>query len=616
MTNGGKTKWDADYDDGVPADYDITDYSTVDDGIADWSTVGGDGISTIGPPSHDNDGGRGRRQQLPSAPPALGDDDDEHAGMSPRMDSRSRREEAPSVSNDDADDSYAMYATPDDFTDIDTATNLDYDWKGAGGRTTSTDCSSDDVVYAARLDHPYTSENDLPPGITLRDQQEDAMMRLLAGQLRRDWASSQCSNSALERRIRDFKFAQQKRREKYGNERPWGILGLYDHLAAIRLDLEWAEDAAWRRVNKEPYLSWTDFEESRDKGINRPFFTYFILLFCTVMLIVSIGVNGWDIEPLSVNPMVGPSAETLLKLGAKQTSLIVNEGEWFRLFSPMVLHAGVIHYALNMLALWFIGGAVEKSHGFFAAAILFTIPATGGTILSAIFLPEYISVGASGGIFGLIGSCIADIGMNWSLLFSKQVNHHDEGVRFRHTKVLLWLIFDIVLNILIGLTPFVDNFTHLGGMIYGFLCGLSTMERLSLDFFGVKTDFCSRARIVVVKFAGLILSVVFIVVTTVLLIHSDGQSSPCSNCRYVSCVPFPPWAAQDDKWWYCDDCPTVVADAQKDDETGYFEVLKLTCPDGEVEDIDLSGQQISDREWLRKQLPSYCRDFCDDIFKN
>jgi len=33
----------------------------------------------------------------------------------------------------------------------------------------------------------------------------------------------------------------------------------------------------------------------------------------------------------------------------------------------------------------------------------------GGTILSAIFLPDYITVGASGGIFGLIGGCIADI---------------------------------------------------------------------------------------------------------------------------------------------------------------------------------------------------------------
>jgi hypothetical protein len=85
--------------------------------------------------------------------------------------------------------------------------------------------------------------------------------------------------------------------------------------------------------------------------------------------------------------------------------------------------------------LWFIGRAVEQCHGTAAAVILFVIPAVGGTILSAIFLSEYITVGASGGIFGLIGACIADICMNWSLLFSKHVNASDEGVRFRHMKV-------------------------------------------------------------------------------------------------------------------------------------------------------------------------------------
>lgn len=94
-----------------------------------------------------------------------------------------------------------------------------------------------------------------------------------------------------------------------------------------------------------------------------------------------------------------------------------------------------------MMALLFIGKAVEQCHGFTAAAIIFIIPAVGGTIMSAIFLPEYISVGASGGIFGLIGACIADICINWSLLFSKHVNSNDEGTRFRHMKVRHKLVF-------------------------------------------------------------------------------------------------------------------------------------------------------------------------------
>ena len=119
------------------------------------------------------------------------------------------------------------------------------------------------------------------------------------------------------------------------------------------------------------YCAWAEFEASKKIGFNRPFFTYFILIVCTCVLIASIGVNGWAVEPININPMIGPSAETLVQMGAKQTSLIVNDEEWFRLVSPMVLHAGLIHYFLNMLALWFIGGAVEKSHGIFPTLVLF-----------------------------------------------------------------------------------------------------------------------------------------------------------------------------------------------------------------------------------------------------
>ncbi len=83
------------------------------------------------------------------------------------------------------------------------------------------------------------AEQDLPPGVSAIEQQE-IMMRLLTQQIRRGVASGggggDGSNNdeplspALEQRMRDFQFAQRKRRETYGNERPWGILGLYDHL--------------------------------------------------------------------------------------------------------------------------------------------------------------------------------------------------------------------------------------------------------------------------------------------------------------------------------------------------------------------------------------------------
>ena len=173
---------------------------------------------------------------------------------------------------------------------------------------------------------------------------------------------------------------------------------------------------------------------------------------------MSVAVNGWNVEPLSVNPMIGPSADTLIALGAKYSTLIVNENDIWRLITPMFLHAGLIHYVFNMMALWFIGSAVECVHGFAAASIIFTISGIGGTLISAIFLPQYISVGASGGIFGLIGSCLADIVMNWHLLFCDFIN---EGQKKRNHILLLVLLFlDVGANTMLGMTPFVDNFTR------------------------------------------------------------------------------------------------------------------------------------------------------------
>jgi membrane associated rhomboid family serine protease len=206
------------------------------------------------------------------------------------------------------------------------------------------------------------------------------------------------------------------------------------------------------------YRSWADFDACKKKGVDRTFFTYFILIVCTIVLIASIALNGWSVEPLNVNPMIGPSAQTLIRMGAKDSYLIVKQNQSWRLVTSAFLHAGLVHYVINMLALWFVGTAIETSHGVVAATIAFIIPAVGGTILSAIFLPQYITVGASGGIFGLIGACLADIIVNWKLLFSHFVT--ENGIRHHHAMVIVALVFDILLNCVIGLTPYVDNFTR------------------------------------------------------------------------------------------------------------------------------------------------------------
>lgn len=59
--------------------------------------------------------------------------------------------------------------------------------------------------------------------------------------------------------------------------------------------------------------------------------------------------GDWKFAPFSENPMIGPHPEALIRAGAKLTSKI-EDGEWWRLFSPLILHAGLIHLGVNMIA--------------------------------------------------------------------------------------------------------------------------------------------------------------------------------------------------------------------------------------------------------------------------
>ena len=273
-------------------------------------------------------------------------------------------------------------------------------------------------------------------------------------------ATTNSPSPELERRVLDFQLAQKKRFEKYGRPNTFGIFGMYNHLANVRIDLEWAEDAAYRRLHNEPYLSWTDFDDARIKTLSRPYFTYIIVFLCTIMLVVEFAVNDWKVEALHDNPMIGPSKETLIQLGARDTERIVNNNEWYRIVTPMVLHAGIIHYIVNMAAVWFIGIAIEQNHGWIKSFVLFMIPGIGGTILSAIFLPQYISVGASGGIFGLVGGCIADLMLHWNLLFIKVLDETPQQVYRRNFFAVLILIFEIFFNI-------VSNFVKCRAVTFG-----------------------------------------------------------------------------------------------------------------------------------------------------
>jgi membrane associated rhomboid family serine protease len=328
------------------------------------------------------------------------------------------------------------------------------------------------------------------------------------------------------------------------------------------------------------------------------------------MMLVAFHLNGWKIEPLKVNPLAGPTPEVLLALGALNGRLMIETGSYYRLVTPIFLHAGIIHLLINALVLRLIGRTIERSHGFWITSALFFVPAIGANIISALMQPGYILVGASGGIFGLIGVLLAEIVLNWDLMFlvmKAKGARHGCWMRFL---CIFWLVLDLFLNSAVGFTPFVDNYAHMGGLLYGYLIALTTIKTLPFSFFEENHCISHKNRLAILQGGGTVIPGFLILLSTVMLSRSDGLKSPCSRCRYISCIPFPFWT--DNKLWYCDGCDAVSGQVYKRRGDAFFSDLEIHCPHGEVAKIDIFDENYSDDdiEYLNAVLHEFCREHC------
>ena len=102
----------------------------------------------------------------------------------------------------------------------------------------------------------------------------------------------------------------------------------------------------------------------------------------------------------------------------------VKKGEYYRIFTSMFLHFGVLHLLLNMYALSVLGPAVDRACGTFVYLAVYFIAGAAGNALTLYFEARMadrrrpaVSAGASGCIFGLLGACLvlAAAGYGFSL---------------------------------------------------------------------------------------------------------------------------------------------------------------------------------------------------------
>ncbi|MBX7236948.1 MAG: rhomboid family intramembrane serine protease [Caldilineales bacterium] len=139
--------------------------------------------------------------------------------------------------------------------------------------------------------------------------------------------------------------------------------------------------------------------------------------------------------------------------GIKTPSLYA-DGEWWRLITPVFLHGSVLHLGFNMYALYALGPTLEHFYGRVRFLGLYLLAGFAGNVLSLIMTPNP-SLGASTAVFGLLAA-------EGVFLYRNQ-RFFVGGARAQ----LINIVVVALINFIIGTSPGIDNWGHLGGFVGG-----------------------------------------------------------------------------------------------------------------------------------------------------
>mmetsp|Transcript_6089 Transcript_6089/g.13169 ORF Transcript_6089/g.13169 Transcript_6089/m.13169 type:complete len:355 (-) Transcript_6089:525-1589(-) len=175
------------------------------------------------------------------------------------------------------------------------------------------------------------------------------------------------------------------------------------------------------------------------------------------------------LAPLAINPMIGPYPDALSDWGAKNTVLILEEDEWWRLITPIFLHAGIIHLACNVMVQIDTGAFFEREWGSTNWLIIYLTSAVGSSALSVVAMPDAISVGSSGAVMGLFGGKGAEVICRCCETEATDQDRIGHQVR---KEQCAGVMCSVTVVMLFSFIPYVDWAAHLGGLLAGFCVGM------------------------------------------------------------------------------------------------------------------------------------------------
>lgn len=129
----------------------------------------------------------------------------------------------------------------------------------------------------------------------------------------------------------------------------------------------------------------------------RPTATKVLIGLCLAGMVVELAVAGG----------ARPSTRELVDAGALFGPWVDTRGEWWRIVTVGFLHANLIHLAMNMAALWFLGQMLEPALGRVRFLTVYGVALLAGSLGVLLVNPVTPTVGASGAVFGLMGAALA-----------------------------------------------------------------------------------------------------------------------------------------------------------------------------------------------------------------
>ena len=211
--------------------------------------------------------------------------------------------------------------------------------------------------------------------------------------------------------------------------------------------------AIWHEAEME-----ADFEKKEcAASTSRTFYTFSTLICIAQIIYFSLMITIWGVVPILENPMIGPPVTILVRFGAKEAALMKYYNQWWRLFSAIFVHAGVLHLIPNVFIQLQVGGYLNVIFTTPVWLWIYIVSGMFGFMLSCIFEPNSVGVGSSGSLMGMLTAWVVWIVFRW-----KKIPLRGQGQR---NFQLAMLMVGIALTLGTSFVPHVDWAAHLGGSI-------------------------------------------------------------------------------------------------------------------------------------------------------